>query len=322
MKKIFLLFLLMVVLFIQTYQAEELLDDNVVIGKIEGKAVKLKELKDLEIQKLIEDLHQLIQINFQNKVVTNLIGEQKIIVSEKEIKTFYHNNQLSQKGTYKDLRPRILKYLKEAKQAKKQEEAYAKLVKKGKVKFSLEKPNKLLIKIPIETAFVRGNKKAKVMLLEFSDYQCPFCKENQPAINSLLTKYKKTVAFAYRHLPLPFHKEADEAAIAVECAREQGKFLPLHNLIFANTSALQPKDLKNYARKTGIKNKNQFDSCLDKRKYQKQLDDDIKTAFNVGITFTPSYIIGKVVGNKFLEGEIVVGAVSARELETAILKYL
>ena len=94
----------------------------------------------------------------------------------------------------------------------------------------------------------------------------------------------------------------------------------MHNLIFANTSALQPKDLKN--RKTGIKNKNQFDSCLDKRKYQKQLDDDIKTAFNVGITFTPSYIIGKVVGNKFLEGEIVVGAVSARELETAILKYL
>ena len=69
--------------------------------------------------------------------------------------------------------------------------------------------------------------------------------------------------------------------------------------------------------KVGIKNKNQFDSCLDKRKYQKQLDDDIKTAFNVGITFTPSYIIGKVVGNKFLEGEIVVGAVSARELETA-----
>ena len=73
--------------------------------------------------------------------------------------------------------------------------------------------------------------------------------------------------------------------------------------------------------KQAIKNKNQFDSCLDKRKYQKQLDDDIKTAFNVGITFTPSYIIGKVVGNKFLEGEIVVGAVSARELETAILKY-
>ena len=68
MYKFFLLFLLMLVLLIQTYQAKELLDDNTVIGKIDGKVVKFKDFKDLEIQKLIEELHRLVQINFQNKV--------------------------------------------------------------------------------------------------------------------------------------------------------------------------------------------------------------------------------------------------------------
>ena len=108
----------------------------------------------------------------------------------------------------------------------------------------------------------------------------------------------------------------------MECAREQGKFLPLHNLIFANTQKLQPQDLKDYAIRVGIKNNNQFNSCLDARKYQNQVDRDIAVALKTGITSTPSYIIGKVVENKFLQGEIVVGAVSARELETAILKHL
>ena len=144
------------------------------------------------------------------------------------------------------------------------------------------------------------------------------------SLNSLIliNPYKKKVAFAYRHFPLSFHKEADEASIAVECAREQGKFLPLHNLIFANTQKLQPQDLKDYAIRVGIKNNNQFNSCLDARKYQNQVDRDIAVALKTGITSTPSYIIGKVVENKFLQGEIVVGAVSARELETAILKHL
>ncbi len=302
--------------------AKELIGDKTVVGEINGKVVKLKELRDSEIQKLIEELHQLIQIKFQNKVVTDLIGEKKIIVSEKEIRAFYDNNELFKKGTYKDLKPRIFQYLKDVKQAKRQEEAYKRLVKKGKVKFSLEEPSRLLIKIAIETAFVRGNKKAKVMLLEFSDYQCPFCKKNQPVINSLIAKYSKKVAFAYRHFPLSFHKEADEAAIAAECAREQGKFLPLHNLIFANTSALQFRDLKNYAVMIGIKNKNQFNSCLDKRKYQELVDRDIEIALKAGISSTPSYIIGRVVENKFLKGEIVVGAVSAKQLEIVILRYL
>ena len=78
MYKFFLLFLLMFVLLIQTYQAKELLDDNTVIGKIDGKVVKFKDFKDLEIQKLIEELHRLVQINFQNKVATEIVKKEKI----------------------------------------------------------------------------------------------------------------------------------------------------------------------------------------------------------------------------------------------------
>ena len=86
MYKFFLLFLLMFVLLIQTYQAKELLDDNTVIGKIDGKVVKFKDFKDLEIQKLIEELHRLVQINFQNKVATEIVKKEKILISEKQIK--------------------------------------------------------------------------------------------------------------------------------------------------------------------------------------------------------------------------------------------
>ena len=130
MKKFFLLFLLMLVLLTQTYQAKELLDDSTVIGKIDGKVVKFKDLKDLEIQKLIEELHRLVQINFQTKAANEFIKKEKILISEKQIKEFYENNELSKRGSYNELKTLIIKHLKEYQQAKKQEEDYVFLVKK------------------------------------------------------------------------------------------------------------------------------------------------------------------------------------------------
>ena len=92
-------------------------------------------------------------------------------------------------------------------------------IEKGLIVSHLEIPSKFFTKGNLKTAYVRGNKKASVILIEFSDYHCPFCRKIQTTINKLIKKFGDRVAFGYRHFPLSFHKEADEAAISSECAR-------------------------------------------------------------------------------------------------------
>ena len=124
---------------------------------------------------------------------------------------------------------------------------YSLALKKGWVISNLEAPSDFLLKGNIKTGYLRGNKKASVILLEYSDYQCPFCSRVQSTIRKLIDKYQDRVAFGYRHFPLAFHKEADEAAIASECAREQGKFEEIHRLLYSRQKAQGKEELKKYA---------------------------------------------------------------------------
>ncbi|HWQ99317.1 MAG TPA: DsbA family protein, partial [Candidatus Methylomirabilis sp.] len=88
-----------------------------------------------------------------------------------------------------------------------------------------------------KTEFIRGNKNAKVTLIEYSDFECPFCVRHLDTINQLLTDYKNDIRLVYRHFPLSFHPEAQKAAEASECAGKQGKFWEMHDKIFEANKA-------------------------------------------------------------------------------------
>ncbi len=150
-----------------------------------------------------------------------------------------------------------------------------------------------------EGEHVIGKKNAKVAIVEFSDFQCPFCKSFFDATFSQIKKdYIDTgkVKLVYRQFPLTaIHPYAMGAALAAECASEQGKFEAYHDKLFANQTSLTTEDLKNYASQVGL-NTGKFNSCLDSQKYKDKVDADTKLGTDNGINGTPGFFVnGKLV---------------------------
>ena len=151
---------------------------------------------------------------------------------------------------------------------------------------------------------IRGNKNAKVTLLEYSDFECPFCGRHLPTITQLLEQYGDDIRLVYRHFPLTsIHPNAQKAAEASECAAEQGKFWEFHDKLFANQTALAITNLKTYAKDLGL-NQTQFDSCLDSSKYAAKVNQQASEAQAAGVTGTP----GTFVNDELVRGAYPVSA--------------
>jgi len=200
---------------------------------------------------------------------------------------------------------------------------YSLALQKGWIVSHLEAPSDFLLTGNIKTAYMMGNKKASVILLEYSDFQCPFCGKVQETIIKLKDKYQDRVAFGYRHFPLAFHQEADEAAIAAECAREQDKFEELHKLLYENPRAQTLDDLKEYARDIKIKSPAKFDQCLDNERYRGLVNQDMKDGAELGITGTPGFFVGLFDSKSGeIQGEVLSGAQPYSTFKQTLDKYL
>jgi len=142
----------------------------------------------------------------------------------------------------------------------------------------------------------KGDRNARVALIEFSDYQCPFCgKYTKEVMPQLQDEYVKTgkVKYVFQDMPLEFHKNAFKAAEAAHCAGDQGKFWEMHDLLFQNQTALDPEQLPAHAKSLGL-SESAFSQCLESGKFAAQIRQDIAQAGTVGITGTPTFFIGLV----------------------------
>src|SRR5882672_1286770 len=142
----------------------------------------------------------------------------------------------------------------------------------------------------------KGERGAQVAVIEFSDYQCPFCgrytKEVLPQIESDYVNSGK-VKYVFFDLPLDFHKQAFKAAEAAHCAGEQGQFWEMHDLLFQNQSALGPEQLSTYAKRIGL-SETTFQQCLDSGRFGADIKKDIAEAGSAGIGGTPTFLVGIV----------------------------
>lgn len=136
----------------------------------------------------------------------------------------------------------------------------------------------------------RGPEKAPVEMIEFSDFQCPFCFRAAPTVQQVLSTYGDKIRLVYRHYPLGSHPNARPAAEASECAAEQGKFWEYHDRLFANPAKLATADLKQDAVELGL-DPATFNACVDSRKYKSQVEDDIKAGDAAGVSGTPAFFI-------------------------------
>ncbi len=150
------------------------------------------------------------------------------------------------------------------------------------------------VQVTHDPARVKGDPKAPVIIVEFSDFQCPYCKTAQTTLKNILTKYNGRVKLAYRDFPLrEIHPQAQTAAEAARCAGEQGKFWEFHDALFADQSNQKEADLAAHARTLGLDEKS-FQSCLGSGKYTPKVEEDLQDGSRVGITGTPGFFINGV----------------------------
>jgi protein-disulfide isomerase len=145
---------------------------------------------------------------------------------------------------------------------------------------------------------VKGDPKAPITIVEFSDFQCPYCKKSESTLHELLTKYSGRVKLAYLDFPLrEIHPQAQSAAEAARCAGEQGKFWEYHDALYAEQSKLDSAELLTHARALRLDEKS-FQSCLNSGKFKSKIEADLQQGSKVGVAGTPGFFVNGV----FLSG--------------------
>lgn len=150
-----------------------------------------------------------------------------------------------------------------------------------------------------KTDHVQGNDNADLTIVEYGDYQCPYCGAAYPVLKELMKEFKGQVKFVFRNFPLSeMHPYARPAAIAAEAADLQGKFWEMHDVIYENQQSLNENFLFQLAEKIGL-NLSQFKEDIQKPELEKKVDSDFESGIISGVNGTPSFFIN---GNKFNGG--------------------
>jgi protein-disulfide isomerase len=217
-------------------------------------------------------------------------------VSDSDIATWYQANQGRLQGAPLDqVRQPIRAFLTQERMQDIRSTYLDTLKLKTSVKVMLDPPRQ---KVASAGSPSKGSASAPIEMIEFSDFQCPFCLRADPTVQQVLSTYGDRIRFVYRHYPLPNHPSARPAAEAAACAAEQGKFWQFHDALFASPSKLSDADLKQHAADLGL-NTPQFNACVDTHKLKPLIDADVKAGEEAGVNGTPAF---------FINGRMISGA--------------
>jgi len=211
--------------------------------------------------------------------------------SEAEVAAVYAMQREQLNRPLEEVKVQLQQTLKRAKVQQARLEYQARLREQAKVAVLLSPPR---VQVGFDPARVRGNPKAKVMIVEFSDFQCPFCSAVQGTLKSVLGKHTDNVALAFRDMPvIQIHPLAMGAAEAARCAGEQGKFWEYHDLLFGDQGALEKAGLIAKARQLQLDEK-QFDACLSTEKYMDKIRQDSQEGLRAGVSGTPGFFVNGI----------------------------
>ena len=209
-------------------------------------------------------------------------------VTEPEIGDWYRANQNRVQGaTLDQVRVPIRAYLTQERMQTIRTEYLNTLRAKTAVRINLEPPRQ---RVATADSPARGPENAPIELIEFSDFQCPFCLRADPVVRQVLATYGDRIRFVYRHYPLPNHPNARPAAEAAACAGDQGKFWAFHDRIFTNQTKLTDADLKQHAVEIGVDTA-KFNACVDGHATKARVDADMRAGEEAGVDGTPAFFI-------------------------------
>ncbi len=264
------------------------------------------ELLDSKLKQMVQD--SLVETEAKTKGVSKeqLLADSTkgAAVTDADIDKFYNENkaQIPPTMTKEQVTPKIKAYLEQQQQASVRQKYFDSLEAKYKVDYHLDP-----IRIPVESAGfpTQGPSTAPVTIVEFSDFQCPYCSRLKPEIEQIKAKYGDKVRVVFRQFPLAMHQNAQKAAEAALCANDQGKFWQMHDAMFNDQSGLTPEGLKAKAKTIGL-NTQAFDTCLDSDKHTKDIQADMAAGQAAGVQGTPAMF----VNGRFINGAVPVDDIS------------
>jgi protein-disulfide isomerase len=222
-----------------------------------------------------------------NKEVVAKIAEP----ADAEVKALYERAKAGgqQLPPYDQVKPEIVRFLKNQKAQGELAAYYEKLKKEMGVELLL--PAYVPPKVAVEaTGPTKGPQDAPITIVEFSDYQCPYCVRAEPTVKELLAAYPGKIRLVHRDYPLPAHGLAPKAAEAAHCAGDQQKYWEMHDRLFAANGKLEVTDLKGYAKEVGVDTA-RFDKCLDSGEKATVVAFHQKAGEAAGVTGTPAFFV-------------------------------
>jgi protein-disulfide isomerase len=221
-------------------------------------------------------------------------------VPEAEVASFIAQNRSRlPQGEEAELKMKVWDYLRSQKVNERRQAFIQTLRAQNAVTVYLQAPAAARVTVATDKGFVRGAKDAPVTIVEFSDFQCPFCKNATLTVKQVVEKYSGKVKWVFRDFPIAnLHPAAPKAHEAARCAAEQGKFWEYHDLLFEKSPRQAPDELKQYAKDLKLDSAS-FVQCLDSGKHEAEVNRDIQDGARLGVTGTPTF---------FINGRQLVGA--------------
>ena len=221
----------------------------------------------------------------------------KVRVTDQEVAAFYQERKDSVPAPEPVAKAAFRRYLEEQKGAELTKRLVERLRSKARVQIHLAAPVGAEHLVVAGASF-KGPKDAPVTIVEFSDFQCPFCAKAQAVLEQILESYPNQIKLVFRHFPLERNPQAKRAAEAAECAAQQGRFWEYHDQVFANAPQFGPDRLQAVAEALRL-DLQAFSTCLDDGKATARVAEDLADGRQAGVTGTPTF---------FIDGRLVEGA--------------
>jgi len=267
--------------------------------------IKLQALEKMVGEKLLEA--EAKKLNLPKEKLLEQEADAKITVpSDPEVEAIYESQRARIGRPLADIKEQLRRAIFDARKEQARDAYLDRLRAAAEVSILLRPPK---VEVTYDPARFRGSAAAPVVIIEFSDFQCPFCRRAYGTIQSLLDKYGSKLAHGYRDFPLDeLHPQARKAAEAARCAAEQGKFWQYRQLLFENFGRLDRDTLLAHARTVGIP-PDTFTACFDSGKYADAVEKDLQEGQRLGVNSTPAF---------FINGILLSGAQPASDFEKII----
>ena len=252
--------------------------------------VKAQALEELINQKLLES-----EAARQNVTAEELLEREadgKVSApTDAEIEAVYNAQKAQINRPLEEVKPQIAQMLRESRVEQARAAFFKTLRAAAGVTVHLQPPR---IEVSHDPTRVLGDPNAPVTIVEFSDFQCPFCQRAHPIVKQLLAKYPSQVKLAYRDFPLQqIHSEAHAAAAASRCAGEQGKFWQFHDRLFETNLPLNGPTFTDHAAQLGL-DTGQFVDCLSSDRFEALIEQDLQDGSRAGVSGTPAFFINGI----------------------------